>query len=164
MTVDEINGLDEPSFIAAFGDVAEHSPWVAERAALSRPFADRASIIDAFQRAVATATRDEQLALIRAHPDLAGRARLAPDSAREQQGAGLDSLSAGEMARFTALNDAYRRRFGFPFIFAVKGAGKAEILQAFERRAGGAEVEAFWTALSQVMRILRFRVEERVDG
>jgi 2-oxo-4-hydroxy-4-carboxy-5-ureidoimidazoline decarboxylase len=164
MTLDEVNRLDAAAFVARFGDIAEHSPWVAERAALSRPFADREALVDAFQRAVATATREEQLALLRAHPDLAGRARLAPDSAREQQGAGLDSLSAEELARFTALNDAYRARFGFPFILAVKGAGKAEILQAFERRVGGGRVEEFWTALSQVMRIVRFRLEERSDG
>ena len=95
MTLDTINGLDEPTFIAGFGDVAEHSPWIAERAALSRPFADRAAMVDAFQRAIATATREEQVALIRAHPDLAGRARLAPESVKEQRGAGLETESSG---------------------------------------------------------------------
>jgi 2-oxo-4-hydroxy-4-carboxy-5-ureidoimidazoline decarboxylase len=164
MTLDTINGLDEPTFIAGFGDVAEHSPWIAERAALSRPFADRAAMVDAFQRAIATATREEQIAQIRAHPDHAGRARLAPESVKEQRGAGLDGLTAEELARFTSLNAAYRQRFGFPFILAVRGAGKAEILQGFERRMAGGEVEEFWTALSQVMRIVRFRLEDRVDG
>jgi 2-oxo-4-hydroxy-4-carboxy-5-ureidoimidazoline decarboxylase len=164
MTLDEINGLGERAFVERFGDVAEHSPWVAERAALSRPFADREAMIDAFQRAVATATRAEQANLVKAHPDLAGRARLALDSAREQAGAGLDSLSEAELARFTLLNERYRARFGFPFIYAVKGAGKAAILAAFESRLDGGQVEEFWTALSQVMRIVRFRLEERLDG
>jgi 2-oxo-4-hydroxy-4-carboxy-5-ureidoimidazoline decarboxylase len=164
MTLDEVNSLAEGAFVERFGDVAEHSPWVAERAALSRPFADRDAMIDAFQRAVATATREEQAGLVKAHPDLAGRARLAPDSAREQEGAGLDSLTQAEFSRFAELNRRYRTRFGFPFIYAVKGAGKAAILAAFESRLDGGQVEEFWTALAQVMRIVRFRLEERVDG
>ena len=134
---------------------------MAERAALSRPFANLETMVEAFQRAIATATRAEQAALIRAHPDLAGRAALAPDSAREQRGAGLDALTPAELARFTALNARYRERFGFPFIVAVKGAGKATILEAFENRIGGGRVEEFWTALAQVMRIVRFRLEEQ---
>jgi 2-oxo-4-hydroxy-4-carboxy-5-ureidoimidazoline decarboxylase len=164
MTLEEINKLGESAFMERFGDVAEHSPWVAERAALSRPFADREAMIDAFQRAVATATRTEQANLIKAHPDLASRAKLAQASASEQAGAGLDGLSEDELARFTELNGRYRTRFGFPFIYAVKGARKAAILSAFESRLDGGRVEEFWTALSQVMRIVRFRLEERVDG
>jgi len=164
MTIDEVNALSERAFVERFADIAEHSPWVAERAALSRPFADREAMIDAFQRAVATATRAEQGSLIKAHPDLAGRAKLAPNSAREQAGAGLDSLSEAEFAHFTQLNERYRSRFGFPFIYAVKGAGKAAILTAFEGRLDGGQVEEFWIALSQVMRIVRFRLEERLIG
>ena len=164
MTIDDVDALSEATFIERFGDIAEHSAWVAERAAISRPFADREALVDAFQRAIATATRNEQTALIAAHPDLAGRAALAPDSAREQAGAGLESLTDAEFTRFTELNEAYRHRFGFPFILAVKGADKHTILAAFEARVGGGRVEEFWTALSQVMRIVRFRLEDRVDG
>src|SRR5260221_13278933 len=92
----EINALTEANFVAAFGHVAEHSPWVAAAAAKQRPFADRAAMVAAFADAVHHADREEQLALIRAHPDLATRARLTADSAREQAGVGLESLTAEE--------------------------------------------------------------------
>jgi len=167
LTVDEINALPLADFIARFGDVAEHSPWVAESAGRRRPFADREAMIAAFGQALAAAAPDRQLALIRAHPDLAGKAAIAgdltDDSAREQAGAGLASLTADEFARFARLNEAYRTRFGFPFIFAVKGAGKEQILAAFETRLAHAPEAEFATALEQVMRIFRFRIEDRVS-
>jgi 2-oxo-4-hydroxy-4-carboxy-5-ureidoimidazoline decarboxylase len=164
MTLAEVNSLSPEAFVEVFGDIAEHSPWVAERALAAGPFASRAAVVEAFQRALATASRPEQEAVLRAHPDLGRKAKLAPDSAREQTGAGLDRLTAGEIARFGALNEGYRSRFGFPFILAVKGADKHRILDAFEQRAGGSREEEFWTAVAQVMRIIRFRIEERVDG
>lgn len=161
-----VAALDRAAFVARFGDIAEHSPWVAETAFAAAPFADRSALVEAFQRAVITAGRDRQLALLRAHPDLAGRAAIAgdllPDSTAEQKGAGLDRLTPAEFARFTALNDRYRARFGFPFIFAVRGATKERILQAFEDRVGGGEPEEFLTALAQVCRIMRFRLEDRI--
>jgi len=164
VTVDEVNALPNAAFAALFGMIAEHSQWVAEEAATRRPFAGREAMVAAFQAAVAGAGRDAQLALLRQHPDLAGRAKLAEDSQREQAGAGLDSLTAEELERFTRLNDLYRARFGIPFILAVKGAGKAEILSAFEQRIAGGHEEEFATALAQVLRIIRFRIEDRVDG
>jgi len=163
---DEANGMSREAFVAAFGDVAEHSPWVAEAAADGRPFSDPESLIAAFQRAIGEAPRDQRLALLRAHPDLAGKAalagELAEDSRREQAGAGLDSLTGEEFERFTRLNDAYTARFGFPFIFAVKGATKHQILDAFDRRLENGPDEEFRTALEQVQRIVRFRLEDRV--
>lgn len=164
MTLDQANSLDPTAFVDAFGDIAEHTPWVAAGAALSRPYRDRGAMVDAFQAVLSNASRADQEALIGAHPDLAGRARLAPASRSEQQGAGLDTLSADELARFTALNRQYRDRFGFPFILAVKGATKHQILDAFAARIGGAREEEFFTALAQVMRIIRFRIEDRIDG
>ena len=166
MTLDEVNRLGSDAFVAAFGGIAEHTPWVAERAMASRPFQSRGAMVDAFQTAVATASRPEQHALIAAHPDLAGRAAIAgalgEDSRHEQKGAGLDTLTPDEFQRLTRLNDAYRARFGFPFILAVKGATKHQIIEAFERRIHGAMEEEFWTAIAQVMRIIRFRIEDRV--
>ena len=110
----------------------------------------------------------EQTALLAAHPDLAGRAAIAgdltADSAGEQAGAGLDRLTPEEFARFTALNDAYRARFGIPFIVAVRGADKTAILAAFENRVGGHPPEERLTAIAQVLRIVRFRLEDRVAG
>ncbi len=108
------------------------------------------------------------MGLLVAHPDLAGRAALAgdltEDSSREQKGAGLDTLSEEEFARFTALNTRYREQFGFPFILAVKGADKHDILAAFERRLGNSEQVERETALAQVSRIFRFRIEDRVQA
>nr|WP_210318647.1 2-oxo-4-hydroxy-4-carboxy-5-ureidoimidazoline decarboxylase [Alsobacter metallidurans] len=168
MSIDDVNALTTARFTQVFGGIAEHAPWVAERAAGSRPFATRSAMVDAFQRAIASAGETEQTALLRAHPDLAGRAALAgeltAESTREQAGAGLDTLTADEFARFTALNDAYRARFGIPFILAVKGATKHHILASFESRIGGALVEERMTALAQVLRIVRFRLEEKVAG
>ena len=147
----------------AFSDIAEHAPWVAEQAFGSAPFATREAMIAAFNSAVMQAGHDQQLALLRAHPDLATRARLTSDSTSEQKGAGLDTLTAEEFAHFTALNDAYKAKNGFPFIFAVKGATKHQIRNGFETRIHNASEVEFQTALAQVCRIIRFRLEDRVS-
>ena len=168
MSIDEVNHLDATSFSILFGDVAEHSPWVAESAAHARPYANREAMIQAFVDAVMRAPRADQLALIRAHPDLAGRAAIAGeltvDSKREQAGAGLASLTPEEFARFSDLNGLYRQQNGFPFIFAVKGATKQQILDAFEERVKNNHATEFAIALTQVCRIFHFRLEGRVKA
>jgi 2-oxo-4-hydroxy-4-carboxy-5-ureidoimidazoline decarboxylase len=163
MSLRDINAMKQDAFVAAFGDVAEHSPWVAEEAWVLRPFADRDALVRAFETALGGATSEAKLALIRAHPDLATRARLTADSTSEQRGAGLDRLSTDEFRRFTMLNEAYKARFGFPFIFAVKGATKHQILKAFEERIANSAETEFNTALAQIARIFRFRLEDRVS-
>lgn len=167
LSITTVNALDAAAFLVRFGDVAEHSPWVAERAALMRPFADREAMIAAFVAAVDAAGAERQLALLNAHPDLAGRAAIAgaiaDDSKREQDGAGLDRLTAAEHTRFLDLNDRYKARFGHPFILAVKGATKHDILTSFEARIGNAPETERATALAQVKRIFRFRLEDRVQ-
>jgi 2-oxo-4-hydroxy-4-carboxy-5-ureidoimidazoline decarboxylase len=167
LSLSEVNALTTDAFVDRFGGVAEHSPWVAERAATRRPFVNRDAMVSAFAAAVDEADPALQLALIRAHPDLAGKAaiagQLADASRREQAGAGLDRLSPEEFARFTALNDRYRQRFGFPFIFAVKGATKDMILAAFKARIGNETEAERSVALEQIVRIFRFRIEERVS-
>ena len=162
MTIADVNALAPVDFIARFGDVAEHSPWVAREAFAQRPFADRDAMVEAFAMALKSANPDAQRALIRAHPDLATKARLTADSSREQAGAGLDALSEEEFARFTKLNSAYKDRFGFPFIFAVKGATKQMVLAAFEERVSHSPEAEFATAIAQICRIFRFRIEDRV--
>ncbi|HZP18693.1 MAG TPA: 2-oxo-4-hydroxy-4-carboxy-5-ureidoimidazoline decarboxylase [Bauldia sp.] len=162
----DVNAMSEDEFVDAFGDIAEHSPWVAADASEARPFASRHAMIAAFERAIRHADHARQRALILAHPDLAGRAAVAgdltADSRKEQAGAGLNALTPAEFARFTKLNQAYRDRFGFPFIFAVRGATKHDILAGFEARIANSEKEEFATALAQVARIVRFRLEDRV--
>ena len=163
MNISEVNAMSPKTFIATFGDVAEHSPWVAREADASRPFASREALVRLFETAIRAASHDAQLALVRAHPDLATKAKLTEDSSNEQAGAGLNTLNADEFARFTDLNTAYKKRFGFPFIFAVKGATKHMILDSFEARVGNDMAVEFETALSQVCRSVRFRIEDRVS-
>lgn len=163
MSLDEVNAMPHADFMAAFGDVAEHSPWVAEAAAAERPYGDRREMVAAFAAAMQSAYEAAKLAVLRAHPDLAGKAKLTDDSTREQAGAGLNTLTPDEFDRFTQLNDAYKARFEFPFIFAVKGADKHEILQAFEERLENDRDLEFRTACAQVCRIFRFRIEDRVS-
>ena len=163
MSIADVNAMAPNAFIAAFGDVAEHSPWVAREADAFRPFASREALVSHFETAIRAASHDAQLALIRAHPDLATKAKLTEDSTKEQAGAGLNMLTAEEFARFTELNTRYKQRFGFPFIFAVKGATKHMILDSFAARVGNDPAAEFATALAQVCRIFRFRIEDRVS-
>lgn len=163
ITLAAVNAMPLDAFTAAFGDIAEHSPWVARAAAASRPFASREAMIEVFESATKAAPKEAQLALIRAHPDLATRAKLTVDSSREQAGAGLDTLSPDEFARFTALNGRYKERFGFPFIFAVKGATKHQIIDSFETRVNNEPGLEFDLAIAQICRIFRFRIEDRVS-
>lgn len=157
-----VNAMPPDDFAEAFGDVAEHSPWVAQGACSLRPFASRDAMIEAFGNVTLAASRDAQLALIRAHPDLATKAKLTEDSTKEQAGAGLGTLSSDEFAEFTRLNELYKSKFGFPFIFAVKGATKHQILASFGERVNNSPAVEFDTAIFQICRIFRFRIEDRV--
>jgi 2-oxo-4-hydroxy-4-carboxy-5-ureidoimidazoline decarboxylase len=163
-TIDDINAMSPRAFIKAFGDVAEHSPWVAREAGAYRPFRDREDMVRHFESALRAANRDAQRALIRAHPDLATKAKLTDDSTKEQAGAGLNTLTAEEFARFTDLNTRYKQRFGFPFIFAVKGATKHMILASFAERVDNDPAIEFETALQQICRIFHFRIEDRIQS
>ena len=158
----ELNGKDREAFAGAIGWVFEGSPWVAERAWNQRPFATLDALHDAMASAVAAASRAEQLALLRAHPDLGARADMSDASSREQAGAGLDAPTGDELDRLRALNAAYREKFGFPFLYAVKGSTTHDILNALERRLTSMRDAEEQEALRQVYRIARFRLEETV--
>jgi 2-oxo-4-hydroxy-4-carboxy-5-ureidoimidazoline decarboxylase len=168
MTVTELQALDGEAFAAAFGGIFEHSPWVAERAFAAGPFASVDALHAAMLRVLHDAPREKQLALLRAHPELAGKAairgELTADSTREQSGAGLDRCSPEEFAQITALNARYNATFGFPFIIAVKGLDRAAILREFARRAGNAPDAEFAEALKQVARITRFRLDAQFSA
>jgi 2-oxo-4-hydroxy-4-carboxy-5-ureidoimidazoline decarboxylase len=160
--------MSRAEFVAALGDVFERSPWVAEGAFDRRPFASVEALHAAMTRVVRDAPRDAHLALLRAHPDLAGRAARAgamtAASVAEQASAGLDRLGDEEYERFTRLNAAYRERFGFPFIVAVRRQTKASILAAFERRLAQPLDREIETALDEVYEIARLRLLDRVQG
>jgi len=157
-----LNGLGHADFVARLGGIYEHSPWIAERAFAARPFATLDDLHAAMQRALQGASAEEQLALIRAHPELLGKleaAELTESSRQEQAGAGLDRCTAAQKARMQALNQAYRDKFGFPFVVAVKGLDWAGIIERIEARLGNdAEAERA-TALREIGRIARFRLE-----
>lgn len=163
MTVDELNTLDRAAFVAALGAIYEHSPWVAEEVWPLRPFAGIDELHAAMSKSVVDAGETAQLALLRAHPQLAGKAALRGEltthSTREQQGAGLDQCSPEEYAQLHALNAQYDQRFGFPFILAVRGHTRASILADMDARIGHSRDEEFAEALYQVDRIARLRLE-----
>jgi 2-oxo-4-hydroxy-4-carboxy-5-ureidoimidazoline decarboxylase len=161
MTGEEAMALDDAGFVVHFGHLFEHSPWVVERAAARRPFAD---LHAGLMQVVADATPDERLALIRAHPELAGKAAidraLTAESTAEQASAGLDRLSEAEYARFHALNTAYRDRFGFPFVICVRLTDKAGIFAAMEQRLTHDRDVELATAIGEVGAIVRLRLGE----
>ncbi|HEY1343063.1 MAG TPA: 2-oxo-4-hydroxy-4-carboxy-5-ureidoimidazoline decarboxylase [Bryobacteraceae bacterium] len=163
MTLTEVNSLSRDRFVGMLGWVFEHSPWVAERSWKERPFAAVEHLHAAMTQAVKLAPREEQLALLRAHPDLGARARMSAASAGEQSGAGLDRLTPEEFDRFQRLNAAYKEKFDFPFLFAVKGATKHDILKSLERRLESEATQKFRKALAQVFRIARFRLNDTIQ-
>lgn len=157
-----LNGLSRVEFTARLGGIYEHSPWVAERAFASKPFASLDALHDAMQRSMMDASQEEQLTLIRAHPELLGRleaARLSESSRAEQAGAGLDRCTPEQKARMQAANQAYRVKFGFPFIVAVKGLDWGGIIERMESRLGNTPEAELATALAEIGRIARLRLE-----
>lgn len=168
LTLQTLNSCDRDAFVEALGSVFEHSPWVGARAFRRRPFDDLEALHAAMVAEVAKAEEEAQLELIRAHPDLAGRAAVAGEltdaSTREQAGAGLDRLTPEAYARFHRLNDAYRRRFGFPFVLAVRGHTADTILASFEERLENDPEAEKQRALREIAAIARFRLEDRFGG
>ncbi|CAN5742700.1 2-oxo-4-hydroxy-4-carboxy-5-ureidoimidazoline decarboxylase [soil metagenome] len=162
LTLSTLNTMTPDAFANALGGVFEHSPWVAVAVCDQRPFAGWNALHTAMVEAVAQAAPARQLALIRAHPDLAGKAAQAGavtlHSRQEQSGAGLDRLSAEEYERFHRLNTAYRERFDFPFILAVKGHDKEGVLTAFKERLTNDTATEKTRALAEIVNIARFRL------
>lgn len=163
LSLSTLNACSDAEFTAALGGVFERSPWIAARAAQGRPYKTLGALHEAMTRAVEAAGREAQLELIRAHPDLAGKAALAgelsSDSIFEQVNAGLGALSHAEYTRFHTLNAAYKARFGFPFVLAVKGHDKTSILAAFETRLHNGSERERTRALAEIYQIARFRLE-----
>ncbi len=166
ISLDALNRIDRAEFVAVLGDVVEHAPWVAEAIAGDRPFADIAAVRDAITAALSGADENRRLAVLQAHPDLAGKAAragaLTRDSQAEQASAGLDSLSEQEFAQFTRLNDAYRAKFAVPFIICVRRHTKASILRHFEHRLRNDRAAELSAALAEVLRIVALRLDDRI--
>jgi OHCU decarboxylase len=164
MTLDEVNALDQEQFVAALGGLFEGPPWIVASAWQRRPFASSRDLLNALCAVMYSAPLEQRIALIQAHPDLAGRAALAGTlgaaSAGEQAAAGLGSLSPDELARFTELNGAYRNKFGFPFVICARLRSKDEILQAFGERLGNSPDREVQTALDEIAKICSLRLDD----
>jgi OHCU decarboxylase len=155
--------MNESEFVTRYAGIYEHSPWVAEEAAADAAAStDIAEVATLMAECVDNASAERQLALIRAHPDLAGKAQIAgeltADSSDEQASAGLDKCSADEYAQFQSLNDSYKEKFGFPFVMAVRTSTRAEILAAFAARLDNDADTEFETALQEIHKIARLRL------
>ena len=161
----KINAMPAADFAAALGDVFEHAPWVAERAAAGRPYPSVAALHAGLMRAVHDAPRATQLAFLRGHPELGGKlarvGAMTESSKSEQGGLGLNRLEAEEFARFEQLNAAYRARFGFPFIICVRRHTRASILAEFERRLRNEPDAEVAAALAEIGEITRLRLETK---
>lgn len=163
----DVNGLNEDEFLARFGSIFERSPWVAAGAWRERPFDGFMGLHRAFVKAMYEAPHERRLALIRVHPDLAGKAaiggELTPESASEQASAGLDKLTPEQYEAFTRTNREYRERFGFPLIIAVRGHTRETILAEAEARLKRSRSEEVETALAEISKIALLRLGDRVE-
>src|SRR5476649_1698552 len=162
ITLDQLNALPAGAFISTLSGVFEHSPWVAEAALWKRPFTSIDQLHDVMTTIVDQAGVKQQLALINAHPELAGKAavrgELTDESTREQSGAGLNLCTQEEFDRLQALNAAYREKFGFPFILAVRGYDRHGIIANFEARVNNSRADELRASLDQIYRIARLRL------
>jgi 2-oxo-4-hydroxy-4-carboxy-5-ureidoimidazoline decarboxylase len=163
-SLSDLNSSDRAAFVAALGHLFEHSPWVAEETWPKRPFASTEALLAALCATMRAASHDRQLALIRAHPDLAGRLaqqkKLTTESTREQASAGLDQLTDVELAEFTRQNDAYKAKFGFPFIICARLNAKSAILTAMQTRGDNPLDTEFATALGEIEKIAWLRLQD----
>ncbi len=168
LSIEEVNSMGHEGFVSRFGGVFERSPWVAEGAWHGRPFDGLDGLHAAFVRAVRDAPEERRVALIREHPDLAGKAALAgeltEESANEQASAGLDRLSPEEYERFHRLNAAYREKFDLPYVVCVRDNTKETIFAGAERRLANTREEEIEAALHEISRISRLRLEDLVAG
>ena len=167
LTLSGLNAMSAPSFVAALGEVFEHAAWVAETTAANRPYATVTALHDAMMQAVRQAAPERQMAFIGGHPELGSRikrADITADSQAEQGGLGLDRLSAEEFDRFNALNAAYRKTFGFPFIVCVRRHTRDSILRQYERRLQNSAEAERKAALAEIGLITRLRLAGLVDG
>ncbi len=163
-----LSALPKNEFARVLGGIFEHTSWIAERAYERRPFESVDALHAAMLAALAAAPREAKLALICAHPELAGREAAAgtmtADSVGEQTSAGLDRCSADELARLRAGNAAYREKFGFPFVMAVKGRSRQEILAALAERTGNTRDAEFARCLDEIGKIARLRLDALLES
>lgn len=162
LNVADLNALGRDEFVRVVAPVFEHSPWIAERAWQRRSFADRNALHRALCEVVRNATAAEKRSLIRAHPDLVGRAVLTIESQAEQESAGLASLTKSERQQFRDYNKAYRERFGFPFVICARLNKKQAILRSFPERLRNSRRREIETALEEIYKIASLRLQHLI--
>ncbi len=158
----EVNAMDREQYTLRVGPVFEHSPWVAARTEEGRPFANRDDLLAKLRRTVEEASEEEKICLIRAHPDLVGRAVLTNESQAEQHAAGLDRLSAEEGEQFRDFDRRYRAKFDFPFVICARENKKDAILAAFPERLKNSREEEIETALREIFKIADLRLHDLI--
>jgi 2-oxo-4-hydroxy-4-carboxy-5-ureidoimidazoline decarboxylase len=163
-SIQQINTMDRDAFVERFGPVYERSPWVAERVSAQRPLRSVDDLYAAMQKCVLAASHEEQLALIRIHPELLGKLapvdQLSAESRSEQASVGLDECSQQELAQLRMLTRAYREKFGFPFVVAVRGMTRWDIIERMKLRLANQPKQEFRTCLDEIGRIARFRLDD----
>lgn len=157
-SIAQINSMSQDEFVAALGAVFEETPAIARSTWKKRPFADVTALYHQMVNAVKTMSKPEQLALIRVHPDLGSKVKMAEASVQEQSGVGLDRLTASEYEYFEKLNAAYKAKFSFPFIVAVKNHTKDSIFTDFEQRLENSVDQEFDRAIAEIYQIAQFRL------
>lgn len=162
ITTNTLNEISMPEFVEALKDVFEHSPWVIERVERFRPFQSQEALYEQMVFVVQTASEDEKVKLIQAHPHLGTRKKMTSFSQSEQKSAGLNQLSDEEYALLLELNNEYVGRFDFPFILAVRGKTKEEIFESIQTRLHHTKEQEFNQALQEIYQIVRFRIEEQI--
>lgn len=161
--ITELNQMNQDEFVATLGMVFEETPAIAHQAWYRRPFTDVMQLHEQMVNIVKSMSQEKQLELIRAHPDLGSKAKMAEASIQEQAGLGLDRLSVQEYKRFQNLNQRYEEKFGFPFIVAVKNHTKEGILAAFDQRLNNTLNQEIQNALIEIISISQFRLLSLVE-
>ena len=163
MVIEQLEKYSNEQFIELFGEIFEHSPWIAEKALKERPFQSVDETFEVMRKIVEKSSYDKKLALILEHPELGKRIKMSEASVREQSGAGLDSLSPEEFEIFSATNKAYMGKFDFPFIIAVAGKDKNDILSAMKVRLNNSREAEFNTALNEIYKIAKIRFDAIIE-
>ncbi|MDL4841019.1 2-oxo-4-hydroxy-4-carboxy-5-ureidoimidazoline decarboxylase [Aquibacillus rhizosphaerae] len=162
MNIEDVNQLSEQEFIEILGEIFEHSPWVAKKAFEFRPYTSKDALHQRMVEIVSNSPKEEQLELIRSHPNLGDNIEMSMDSVHEQQSAGLKNLTEEEYKSFQSLNHTYIEKFGFPFIFAVKGKQKDDIHDSMKTRVNHSDDDEFNTALTEIYKIALFRLQDKI--
>lgn len=162
-SLDKINNLTKEEFVQIFGEIFENSPWIAKKAIEKHPFTTVEGAFSTMQQIVEHSGEDDQLVLIKEHPELGKRIKMSESSVREQSGAGLDSLTPEEYEIFLNLNKIYMDKFDFPFIIAVSGKDKNDILLAMKERITSPREQEFQTALQQIYKIAKIRFNAIIE-